>query len=424
MIAHRPAALDRAEDASLGGSDWLPHQAERGSAGQGRQQYATGALIVIAMIGSLAALHAAARVVAPLLLSVLCALLLAPPVNWLTRRHVPRVLASALVMSLLLVLLGLVLQATWQPARSWLHSAPSTMAAIEKKLRPVQSLFQELDHVGREAERFSGSGVEPKSAAVSSGLPMTAITIMPGVAMSLVTSLAFVFLLLATGPRWLERIKASVNQSRQRQVVLLVETLRTELSRYLVTIAAIGVVIGAATTLLVHAFGVPNALLWGTMAGVLSLIPYFGSIVTLAVLTVVGLVTFNGLAPVLGMSGSFLLLEIIEGQFIQPILVGRRLELNPVAVVLAIWLLGALWGVSGVILSVPLLLALKATASHIPALHMLLPVIGCMSAPSPTQPQPQPQPHPGGYARWHSSIAAWRRRTLSNPAGSRDEVVL
>ena len=214
--------------------------------------------------------------------------------KWLTRIGLPRGFASALVLGLLTVLFGLLLEATWQPARSWLHSAPNTMTVIEKKLRPVQSLIQELDHVGREAERFSGAEGQPKTQTLSVGLPMTAITIVPSAAMTLVTSLAFVFLLLVTGPRWLDRIKESVDESRQRQVVLLIETLRTELSRYLVTIAAIGLIIGSVTTLPVHAFGVPNALLWGTMAGVFSLVPYFGSVATLAMLTVVGLVTFDG----------------------------------------------------------------------------------------------------------------------------------
>lgn len=372
------------------------------------------ALTVIAIVCVVAGLHVAARVVAPLLLSVLCALVLAPPVKWLTRLGIPRALASTLVLGTLIVAFGIILEATWQPARSWLHSAPTTMSLIEKKLRPVQSLFQELDHVGREAERFSGVVAQPKTETVPGGLPMTAITIVPGVAMTLVTSLAFVFLLLVTGPRWLERIKESVNERQQRRVVLLIETLRTELSRYLVTIAAIGVAIGTATTVLVHAFGVPNALLWGTMAGTFSLVPYFGSVATLTILTVVGLVTFDSLAPVLGLSGLFLLLEIVEGQFIQPFLVGRRMELNPVAVVLAIWFFGALWGLAGVILSVPLLLALKATASHVDELRLLLPVIGSTSAHAPARTGKHPAAHQ--FPTW------WRGRVPAQPARSSDGV--
>jgi predicted PurR-regulated permease PerM len=348
------------------------------------QRRGAQALIIIAIIGGVAILHAATGVVAPMLLSLLCALLLAPLVKWLTRIGIPRLCAATLVLALLIVAFGLVLNATWQPARAWLASAPHTMTIIERKIRPVQSVFVELDHVGREAQRFAGAANPPQASAAPVPLPMAAITIVPSAVMTLVTGLALVFLLLVIGPLWLERIKKSVGANRQRRVVLLIETVRTELSRYLVTIAAIGVVLGTLTMLLVRAFGVPNALLWGTMAGVFSLVPYLGSLATLIVLTVVGLVTFDRLPPVLEMSGLFLMLQILEGQFIQPFLVGRRLELNPVIVVLAIWFFGALWGLAGVILAVPLLVTLKATASHIEALHVILPLVGSLSTPAAT----------------------------------------
>ena len=107
-------------------------------------------------------------------------------------------------------------------------------------------------------------------------------------------------------------------------------------------------------------------------------------------------------------------MEIVEGQFIQPFLVGRRLELNPVAVVLAIWLFGALWGLAGVILSVPLLLALKATASQVDALHLLLPIIGSASAPAAAK--------QAGNVASRGPTARWRRRILVHPVRSGDEV--
>jgi predicted PurR-regulated permease PerM len=379
------------------------------------QRRSAQALIVIAIIGGVAALHAAARVAAPMLLSVLCALLLAPPVKWLTLLGIPRLCAAAIVLGLLILALGFVLDATWQPASSWLASAPRTMSIIERKIRPLQSFFVELDHVGREAQRFATAANQPQTASIPVPLPMAAITIVPSALMTLVTGLAFVFLLLVIGPPWLERIKNSVGANRGRRVVLLIETVRTELSRYLVTLAAIGVVLGTATTLLVRAFGVPNALLWGTMAGVFSLVPYFGSLVTLIVLTLVGLVTFDRLPPVVELSGLFLLMQILEGQVIQPFLVGRRLELNPVLVVLAIWFLGALWGLAGVVLAVPLLLTLKATASHIEALHVVLPVIGSISTPAASTTT--------DYATPEQTRSWWQHSVLDHGVRDIDEVV-
>jgi predicted PurR-regulated permease PerM len=151
------------------------------------------------------------------------------------------------------------------------------------------------------------------------------------------------------------------------------------------------------------------------MAGLFSLVPYLGSIATLTLLTLVGLVTFDSLPPVIGLSGSFLLLEILEGQFIQPFLLGRRLELNPVVVVLSIWVFGALWGFAGVVLAVPLLLTLKASVAHIDALHALSPLIGSISVPpSMRNTRSAPLQHPTAW---------WRRVVFAHGARDTSELL-
>jgi predicted PurR-regulated permease PerM len=109
---------------------------------------------------------------------------------------------------------------------------------------------------------------------------------------------------------------------------------------------------------------VPNPFLWGAIAGILNFIPYVGSATTLLLLAIVALVSFNDLGRVFAVVGSYLLLATIEGQVIQPLLVGRRLDLNPILVFLAVWFGGWFWGVAGIVIAVPLLAALKVAASH------------------------------------------------------------
>jgi predicted PurR-regulated permease PerM len=112
------------------------------------------------------------------------------------------------------------------------------------------------------------------------------------------------------------------------------------------------------------ACGMPNPFLWGTIAGLLNFIPYAGSTATLILLTLVALVSFDGLARVVAVAGSFLVVVVIEGQVIQPLLVGRRLELNPLLVFLALWFGGLFWGIAGIVLAPPTLVALKVIAQR------------------------------------------------------------
>jgi len=112
------------------------------------------------------------------------------------------------------------------------------------------------------------------------------------------------------------------------------------------------------------ACGMPNPFLWGAMAGVFNFIPYVGATATLIVLTLVAIVSFDGLGSVIVVAGSYLGIATIEGQFVQPLLVGRRLRLNPMLVFLALWFGGLFWGVAGIILATPTLVALKVVAEN------------------------------------------------------------
>ena len=108
----------------------------------------------------------------------------------------------------------------------------------------------------------------------------------------------------------------------------------------------------------------PTPVLWGAMAAMLNFIPYLGSAVTLVTVTIVALVTFDSTPHILLVGAAYLGLATIEGQLIEPIFFGRRLQLNPVIVFVALWLGGWLWGIAGVLLALPVLVATKVAASQ------------------------------------------------------------
>ena len=118
--------------------------------------------------------------------------------------------------------------------------------------------------------------------------------------------------------------------------------------------------LGIATTVTMYWLGMPNPLLWGVVAFVLNYVPYAGSAATLVLLTVVAVVSFDSLGKALAAAGCYLVLTTVEGQVVQPILVGRRLDVRPLVVFLSLWFGGWLWGIAGVALAVPLLVAAKA----------------------------------------------------------------
>ena len=133
---------------------------------------------------------------------------------------------------------------------------------------------------------------------------------------------------------------------------------------------------GCAITLSMMAWNMPTPYLWGALAALLNFIPYAGPAATLVVLALVAVVSFDTLGHVLGVSSSYVLIAMIEGQLIQPLLVGRRLEVNPLLIFLALWFGGLFWGIAGIVLATPALVALKVVSENTIAGHSIVRFLG------------------------------------------------
>jgi predicted PurR-regulated permease PerM len=146
----------------------------------------------------------------------------------------------------------------------------------------------------------------------------------------------------------------------------LTEAIRYEVGRYFGTIALINLGLGIATALALSALGMPNAILWGVLAGVLNFVPYVGPIAACFIFACAALVTFDGLGHALAVPGVFIALHLVEGQLVQPLTVGRRLEVNALVILLGVWFGYGFWGIPGMLLATPVLVALKVAAQHQP----------------------------------------------------------
>jgi predicted PurR-regulated permease PerM len=185
------------------------------------------------------------------------------------------------------------------------------------------------------------------------------------VVLSCVTVIILTLFLLSGGPPMLARMTAAfASDLKSAHILAVIEKVRSEVGRFYVTTALINVGLGIATSLAMMACGMPNPFLWGTMAAVLNFIPYVGATTTLMVVTIVAIISFDGVGHAIAVAGSYLALATIEGQFVQPLLVGRRLQLNPLLVFLALWFGGLFWGIAGIILATPTLATLKVVAEN------------------------------------------------------------
>jgi len=155
----------------------------------------------------------------------------------------------------------------------------------------------------------------------------------------------------------------------KKRVVETARDIQRHVSMYLGTITLINIAIGLVVALAMYLLGMPNPLLWGALLTVLNYIPYLGPLVCIAIVGLVSLLTFDTPVQILLPPAVILAVNIVEGQFLTPILAGRRLALSPVAVFLSLVVLGWIWGTIGVLIAVPMLVTTRLVCEHIESLN-------------------------------------------------------
>src|SRR5262245_32176283 len=324
------------------------------------------AMVGVFVIALLWGAYVAQPVLVPVLLAWAIATIVLPIVKWIEGHGVPRVLAAICVTVLLFFVIISLLALLSTPVAYWLGRATEIGTLIKQKLQSMGQplvLFEEL----QKALNAIGSGDSTlKVEAQQSTLVGTIFSILtPAVSQFVLFLGALVFYLI-----YQNRLRSTVVYLlRDRQARLA--TLRTlsdiddNMTTYFGTFTIVNIGLGMVTVALTWLVGLPNPLLWGVLAALLNYIPYLGPAIVIATLAVVGLVTYPTLGEVAVAPLIYIGLVTLEGQFITPAFMGRRLELNPFAVFLAIAFCTWLWGAVGAFLAVPLLMALTVTLSNV-----------------------------------------------------------
>lgn len=330
------------------------------------------AVILLSVLAVGTVLYFARDVFIPVALALFLALLLTPAVDRLQRWRLSRGFAVAVVMLVVFAASAAAINAAWTPATEWLARAPQTMRKIAPRLQPLREMFERVDAVAARAGQLTqgGSVVSGKPAIVTPVAGESTAFALTKSFLEALTVIPLTLFFLLGGPPLLARLGSSLaGNETSAKAIRLTEAIRTEVGRYFSTIALINVGLGIATTLAMYALGMPNAILWGVLACVFNFVPYLGPIAAFGIIAIAALVTFPTLGEALAVPGAFLLLHLVEGQLVQPLTVGRRFEVNALVILLAVWFGYGFWGIPGMLLATPALVALKVAAQHQPSWH-------------------------------------------------------
>ena len=330
------------------------------------------------LVALLALLHVARDLLLPIVIALILSLVFLPLVRALEKLWVPRAIAAGLVVA---GLLGAFLGGAYtlaEPARKWLERAPAGLREIDGKLRGVTGSVHEVATATAQVqvmtEQIAAGGAAPKPVqevvVQAPSIAVTALAAAQTFSVTAISTLVLLYFLLACGDLFLRKtIAAMPRLSDKKRAVDIARQVEAAVSTYLLTVTTINIGLGVAVALALYLLGVPNPLMWGVMVGVFNFIPYLGDIASISVLTVVGLLSFDDLWRGLTVPAVFCVLTAAEGYLITPLIVGRRLSLNPVVIVLSVLFWGFIWGVAGVLLAVPILVAIKTLCDRVDALQ-------------------------------------------------------
>jgi predicted PurR-regulated permease PerM len=330
---------------------------------------------LIAFISVAGALFFAKAFLLPVVLAIISSLILIPIVRWFSKRGVPPALtAPALVLSGVLVFIIGVL--VLSPAVvEWINQAPAIAAEIEWKLRDLRGSVAAVTEAGKQVEELTSGERDPLVQEVvvrEPGFLTTATFTVWTVASTIViTALLSVFLLGSGDMFYIKLIRLMPTLSDKKTALRIMKSVERSISRYLLTVTMINAGLGVCVGIAMWLLGMPNPALWGAAAALLNFLPYVGAITGVVIVGAVSFVTFDTLTQAAIVPLVYISLTTLEGQIVTPLVVGRRLEINTVAIFTGIAFWGWLWGLVGVLLAVPILVIVKQIAEHLPSWQAL-----------------------------------------------------
>jgi predicted PurR-regulated permease PerM len=321
----------------------------------------TGAGVLIALPF---ALRAGAEFFLPVTAALVIAIALVPALEWLERRRVPSGLSAFLCLMLFLVIANAAVAAIVFPASEWVKMLPERIDRVRGTLRPIFDAFSDLDsfinNVAHEFSRGPGLATQTVTVETPNSLLQIIATSAPFAIIQMFFATLVIYFFLAGWTRMRKRtITNRASFDGAMTTARVIQQVVDATSTYLGTITLVNLCLGVLVATVLWAIGMESPLMWGGIVAVLNYIPYLGPIVAALLLGIGGLMVFTEPWRAMLPAILFVVFHLIEANIVTPTIVGRKLTINPLMILLALSFWAWVWGTTGALLAVPLLIILR-----------------------------------------------------------------
>jgi predicted PurR-regulated permease PerM len=314
------------------------------------------------------ALRAGAEFFMPVTAALVVAIALVPLLEWFERRGIPAKASAGLCVVLFLALAMFAIGSIVIPATDWVAQVPSKIPKVRAALEPVIRVYKHLDRwIERATSQIAIAPVQ-KTPTVNVEQPHSVSTLLissaPHLLIQLFFALLVIFFFLAGWTAM--RKKAIVTRGSFEGALTTARVIQKVVdatSTYLGTITLINIGLGALTAGVLWFLGMPSPVMWGGIVAVANYIPYLGPIVCALLLFVGGLMTYPDIWGAMLPPAAFISFHLIEANFFTPMVVGHRLTISPLSILISLSFWAWVWGTTGALLAVPLLIIMKTIFS-------------------------------------------------------------
>ncbi len=323
-------------------------------------------LVIIVLFISGIILKIARPVLLPLLVALFISYAISPLLDWLIKFKVPKPLAFISILALtfaLLYLFGLLL---YSSGKYFASEFPKYNRQVDSLVAELTAWLEHLPFKASLPTIISQFNVEKLT-----GFLLGTLGSFLAFLGNLLIVFVFVIFILAGRDRLPSKIAAALAEERAVYVNRIVASINRQVQKYLAVKTVVSLLTGALATFILLLFGVDFALLLGFLTFILNYIPSLGSIIATVLAVLMAFFQFgNSLVPlwILILLG---LIQTVIGNFLDPRLMGRSLDLSPLLVIFSLIFWGWLWGIAGMFLSVPLLAVFKIVFENVPSLKFL-----------------------------------------------------
>jgi predicted PurR-regulated permease PerM len=324
---------------------------------------------LVALIATVYILYVLRETIIPLAFSILLAILLHPVCAWLEVRRVPRIGAILLSILALFTVIVILVYVVSMQIGSFAEELPRITEKAEAILDQTLTMGERYLNISRtqqvsEAKKYLINALSEGRAVLLNTLVTTTGAISTFV---LIPLYIFFFLLYRDFFRMF--VHKAIRSVPNEELNLLLKKIYEVIQSYLSGLFLVILIVGVLNSVGLLILGVPHAIFFGFLAGFLILIPYIGILIGSVLPALLSIVTMDSPWYAVGVIGIMSFVQFLEGNFITPHIVGSKVSVNPLAAIIALFLGGQLWGLSGLILALPVTAILKVIMDTVPSLE-------------------------------------------------------